>query len=104
MDTNIDGGLLNIVDDYIKLKRIQQSYSKQEIPLENGRILREGKTGTIYGFNIDSEVFNKLDSLNGDYSIDIESVNYPCEIVNLSENQIEIKINDYNKNIVKCLF
>jgi len=104
MDTEIDGGLLNLIDDYIRLKYIQLNYSKQEILLENGWILNEEKTGTIYGFNIDSEIFNKIDSLNGDYSIEIDSVNHTCELVNLSENQVDIKINNYNKNIVKCLF
>lgn len=104
MDTNIDLGLLNIIDDYIKLKKIQLKSSKQKISLENGWILREIKASTVYGFNIDSEVFNKLDSLNGDYSIEIDSENYTCDIVNLNEKQVDIRIENYNKDIKFCEF
>ncbi|MCK4798689.1 MAG: AAA family ATPase, partial [Spirochaetes bacterium] len=104
MDINIDSGLLNIIDDYIKLKTIQLHSSKQEIPLENGWIIREIKASTIYGFNIDSEIFNKLDSLNGDYSIEINSENYTCDIVNLNEKQVNIKIQNYVENIKSCKF
>ena len=72
--------------------------------MENGWILREIKASTVYGFNIDSEVFNKLDSLNGDYSIEIDSENYTCDIVNLNEKQVDIRIENYNKDIKFCEF